>query len=404
MFHFHLPLKKHARTMTCNLQCNLYPTTRLSRYLWAAVAKLDADWLDGTVTAAILTHPRRQWAARPLGVDTTASIMAWGGLAVVALAPVGLLANARPVRVVSQVALLGFHAANTALFGVSGIGCFSLVMVVSLVLFPCGIVGLESSKHQPVVSPMSTLATLTTGALSSAGSTRVHANQTQRGRDRGGKIDVCVSANKGCIDSNNDGEARDNDGIDGGARGTLQPRAVDQPSGGMTRGSGGSPRSASPPLPTAVLALLVLQAILPARQFSDGAASSPGWGKRHDRWAWRMKATVERMTVRVPSGHDRNSRSSGDAVGSGSDHEVDGRESRRYNSGSTSSSSSSRHNIRSNIRSGTGSSDDDNDDDEIGTIVVALCDVTVGHRRLFLTELNPSQREEVCARPAAAEQ
>jgi hypothetical protein len=353
------------------------------------VAKLDADWLDGTVTAAILNHPRRQWAARPLGVDTTAIIMAWGGLAVVALAPVGLLANARPVRVVSQAALLVFHAANTALFGVSGIGCFSLVMVVSLVLFPCGIVGLESSM--PVVSPMSTLATRTTGALSSAGSTRVHANQTQPGRDRGGKSDVRVSANKGC-NNGIDGGARDNDGIDGGARGTLQPRAVDQPSGGMTHESGGSPRSVSAPLPTAVLALLVLQAILPARQFADGVASSPGWGKRHDRWAWRMKATVERMTVRVPSGHDRNSRSSGDAVGSGSDREIDGRESRRYDSSSSRGGGS---------RSSSSRSDDD---DEVETIVVALCDVAVGHRRLFLTELNPSQREEVCARPAAAEQ
>ena len=376
---------------TCNATANA--TTRLSRYLWAAVAKLDADWLVGTVTAAILTHPCRQWAARPLGVDTTAIIMAWGGLAVVALAPVGLLANARHVRVVSQVALLVFHAANTALFGVSGIGCFSVVMVVSLVLFPCGIVGLESSKHEPVVSPMSTLATLTTGALSSAGSTRLHANQTQRGRGRGGKSNANVCAKKGCNNGNNDGEARGNDGIDGGARGTQQPRAVDQPSGGVTHESGGSPRSVSPPLPTAVLALLVLQTNLPARQFADGVASSPGWGKRHDRWAWRMKATVERMTVRVPSGHDRNSRSSGDAVGSGSDRFNVGLEDRRYTSRSSISS-----------RSGKGSSDDDDDDDESGTIVVALCDVTVGHRRLFLTELNPSQREEVCARPAAAEQ
>ena len=273
---FHRLLYAYARTH--NLKRVMILVRHMCRYLWAAVAKLDVDWLDGTVTTAILDHPRRRWAARPLGVHTTSVIMAWGGLAVVSQAPLGLLADAKPARVVAQVVLIGFHTANTALFGVSGIGCYSVVMVVSLVIFPCGLVGLPSnSYHQPssatttstpLVPPTrSTPSTFSTRSLPPT--RKVGELQKQHDLDRGvRKSRVWESAGED-FNSSTDGPGSE-----------LQHRSVRQPTSAL-QGPGasfifsGAPRT----LPTAVLALLVLQAVLPARQFADGVASLPGWSK-----------------------------------------------------------------------------------------------------------------------------
>jgi hypothetical protein len=223
-------------------------------YFWAAIAKLDPDWLDGTIPAAILDHPDRRWVASLLGADVAPLAMAWGGVGVLLLAPPALVAQSRRIRGAGQLAVGAFHTANLALFGVSGIGCFSLVMLAGLrLLYPVGVAG-RIRSHTAAAPQFGT---------------------------------------------------------------------------------------------TAALALLVCQAVLPIAQFSGGTAQPPGWGKRHDRWAWRMKATVDRLGVELPA--------------------------RLHASG-----------------------------DRHGHAVVPLCAVARNGVHVTLGELNPAQREEVCLRPAAA--
>ena len=99
-----------------------------------------------------------------------------------------------------------------------------------------------------------------------------------------------------------------------------------------------------------------------------------------------MKATVERMAVRMPAGRAASRWGGNEGSGSG---------------GESSSFGSGGHHDRGSTQ-GSGATSSRREGD--GTIVIALCDVTVGHRRQFLKDLNPSQREEVCGRPAAADQ
>ena len=262
-----------------------------NRYAWAAMAKLDPDWLDGTVCSAILSHPYRRWAAVLLGHRVTSIAMAWGGLVVVALAPVGLNADKKSIRAMMQSALIGFHAANMTMFGVSGIGCFSVLMMVSLIIFPRGIVGFPSAPSRPSPSPH-------------------HPDASTKTEDLAANTHVATNRDGGQARTITDTDAKRNNPQRRVHRTRTSTEREKLQEGRLSCApslSGSAVRQSTPPrdttqqqLPAFVVAFLVLQAVLPMRQFSDGIKSAPGWTKRHDRWSWRMKATVERMAVRLP--------------------------------------------------------------------------------------------------------
>eukprot|EP00038_Savillea_parva_P003128 m.121289 g.121289 ORF g.121289 m.121289 type:complete len:816 (-) comp11079_c1_seq4:138-2585(-) len=251
-------------------------------YTWAAFAKLDADWLDGTVMEAILDHPDRVWVRHSVvhacgRVSATAAdhldaylavIMAWSGMVLLAGAPWALVASRRWVRVMAQMVVGMFHVSNLSLFGVSGIGCFSMVMLASLRLYPVGLVG--------TCAP--------------------YPNSSWWGR-------------------------------------------------GLVLKSSMAP-----------LMVLGVQVWIPLQQYMGAMTLSlpPGWGMMHDRWAWRMKATVQRLSVDVPM----------PVV--------------------------TRHAATTGLPP--------------SYTTVPLCDMTVNGTSVFLHELNPSQREAVCLRPAATRQ
>lgn len=251
-------------------------------YIWAAVAKFDPDWLNGSIAVGILGHPRRRWLLELLGPTLARTSLAWGGLLIDLLAPALLMAPWRRLRAVGQLLLLFFHCTNTALFGVSGIGAFSFVMVASMAIFPEGLVGL------PEVSSVSN---------------------------------------------------------------TLGQRDV-APKSSATKRSFSLPSS-----PAWILILvnchLILQTVVPGMQFwqphirSDENRQPAAWTKYNDRFAWRMKSTLEAMTITIPP----------------------------KNRGKPTQ--------------------------------VALCALTsiadehAAPKMLMLEQLNPSQREEVCIRPAS---
>lgn len=103
-----------------------------SVYVWAGLAKLNADWL-------LRAEPLRSWlsvrADLPLigpllGLPATAYAMSWAGAAY-DLCIVGLLLHRR-TRVLGFVLVVGFHVMVGALFP---IGIFPLLMVLSATLF-----------------------------------------------------------------------------------------------------------------------------------------------------------------------------------------------------------------------------------------------------------------------------
>ena len=99
-------------------------------FWYAAVAKMDPDWINGTVPAGILSHPQRQWILKVFG-NYSHFMIGYGGLLLDFLGPIFMFSSRKIIRTFTQCAIIGFHCSNTALFGVSGIGAFSFLMISS---------------------------------------------------------------------------------------------------------------------------------------------------------------------------------------------------------------------------------------------------------------------------------
>lgn len=255
LFLFSIPARPAATAAAIRLQLAIV-------YVYAGIAKLDPDWLSGAVPAGILAHPDRQWVVWLFGRHSH-RLLGFGGLLVDLGSPIlwSMPQRCRAARALGLSAAAAFHFGNLALFGISGIGAFSLVMLAGLLLEkpPWG-----SSRRQVYY---------------------------------------------------------------------------------VTRGSS----SCGAALRAVAVVWLALQCIAPAvPAVLEGPSSS--WTKLNDRFRWRMKSTVETMSIWLPLG---------------------GR-------------------FRKQVALCRASVITPSDDDE--------------HVPWFLPDLNPAQREAVCSRPYAAAQ
>ena len=100
-------------------------------YVYAAIAKLQADWIGGDATEIMFENRSRDWLVGPLFEQEWFQLfIAWGGIGFDLTIPFFLLWHrTRPVAVVVSIF---FHLFNSA---VLHIGVFPYMMIIALVLF-----------------------------------------------------------------------------------------------------------------------------------------------------------------------------------------------------------------------------------------------------------------------------